>query len=192
MKKIKNILLISGIIAFIASLILDKNVESLTPLIKNPVFDVFFGWITDTTNLSAILIIITTLFLLEKKNREWVFPLWASLMVSIAIAFAIKLVIARPRPMELQNALLSALNFSFPSMHAMVAFAALPILNKEFAGIKWFWILFASLVAFSRVYLNLHFLSDVVFGAFLGYFIGVFIVRIEEKYNTFKFLNKTK
>ena len=87
---------------------------------------------------------------------------------------------------------LSALNFSFPSMHAMVAFAALPILNKEFPDIKWFWILFASLVAFSRIYLNFHFLSDVIFGAFLGYFTGIFIIHIEEKYNTFKFLNKTK
>ncbi|MDP3765214.1 MAG: phosphatase PAP2 family protein [Nanoarchaeota archaeon] len=161
-------------------------------LIKNPVFDLFFGWITNSMNIFVILIIITTLLLLEEKKREWVFPLWASLMVSIAIAFAIKLIISRPRPMELPHAFLSTLNFSFPSMHTMVAFAALPILNKEFADIKWFWILFASLVAFSRVYLNFHFLSDVVFGAFLGYFIGVFIIHMEEKYNTFKFLNKTK
>ncbi len=192
MKKISNMLLASGIIAFIASLILDKNVKSFMLLIKNPVFDLLFGWITNSMNIFVILIIITALLLLEEKKREWVFPLWASLMVSIAIAFAIKLIISRPRPMELPYAFLSALNFSFPSMHAMVAFAALPILNKEFADIKWFWILFASLVAFSRIYFNFHFLSDVVFGAFLGYFIGVFIVRIEEKYNTFKFLNKTK
>ncbi len=192
MKKINNILLISGIISFIASLIIDKNINPIMILIKNPAFGLLFGWITDSTNLFVILIIITTLFLLEKKKREWVFPLWASLMVSIAVAFAIKLIIARPRPMEIPYILLSALNFSFPSMHATVAFAAVPILNKEFPDVKWFWILFASLVAFSRIYLNFHFLSDVVFGAFLGYFIGVFIIHMEEKYNTFKFLNKTK
>ena len=57
-------------------------------------------------------------------------------------------------------------------MHAMVAFAAIPILDKEFSKLKWFWIIFAFLVAFSRIYFEAHFLSDVVFGAFFGYFIG--------------------
>ncbi len=192
MKKINNALLITGIIAFIVSLILDKNIKPLMLLIKNPVFDLLFGWITNFINIFVISILITTLFLLEEKKRRWVFPLWISFLLSIAASFAIKLIIARPRPMELFYPLASALSFSFPSMHAMVAFAAVPILNREFPDIKWFWVLFASLVAFSRVYLNFHFLSDVVFGAFLGYFIGVFIVHMEEKYNIFKFLNKAE
>ena len=99
----------------------------------------------------------------------------------------IKIITLRPRPIEISQ-ILNGLNYSFPSLHAAVSFAALPILNNEFPKLRLFWLLFAFLVAFSRIYFEYHFLSDVVFGAFLGYFIGVFAVYIEEKYRIFKFL----
>ena len=73
-------------------------------------------------------------------------------------------------------------------MHAMVAFAAVPILNREFPKLNWFWIVFALLVSFSRLYTNVHFLSDVVFGAFSGYFIGIFVIKVEVKYKPFRVL----
>lgn len=189
MKKTDVIILITGILLFLASLVIDKNIKSIIDSIKNPAFDLIFGWFTGFINVFVILILVTTLFLFEEKKREWVFPLWLSFIFSFVISFILKLIIARPRPsIEIFYPLINILDFSFPSMHAMVAFSAIPILNKEFAELKWFWILFALLVAFSRVYLNFHFLSDVVFGAFIGYFIGVFVVYVERKYKPFKFL----
>ena len=65
----------------------------------------------------------------------------------------------------------------------MLVFCALPIISKEFRKIKWAWIIFAVLVAFSRVYFGLHFLSDVLIGGILGYLIGVLIIKLEEKNN---------
>ena len=189
MKKTDVIILIAGILLFLASLVIDKNIKYIIDSIKNPAFDSIFGWFTSFINVFVILILVTTLLLFEEKKREWVFPLWLSFTSSIAISFILKLIIARPRPsIEIVYPLINTLDFSFPSMHAMVAFSAIPILNKEFAELKWFWILFAILVAFSRIYLNVHFLSDVVFGAFTGYFIGVFVIYIEKKYKPFKFL----
>lgn len=190
MKKINNtIILITAILLFIISLILDKNIGNFVSLIKNPFFDLIFNWFTSFISVFVILIIATTLFLFEEKKREWVFPLWLSFILSIVVSFILKLIIARPRPsIELFYPLINTLSYSFPSMHAMIAFAAVPVLGKEFRKLKWFWILFAFLVAFSRVYLDFHFLSDVVFGAFAGYFIGVLIVYVEEKYHPFKFL----
>lgn len=190
MKKINNtIILITAILLFIISLILDKNIGNFVSLIKNPFFDLIFNWFASFISVFVILIIATTLFLFEEKKREWVFPLWLSFILSIVVSFILKLIIARPRPsIELFYPLINTLSYSFPSMHAMIAFAAVPVLDKEFRKLKWFWILFAFLVAFSRVYLDFHFLSDVVFGAFAGYFIGVLIVYVEEKYHPFKFL----
>ena len=78
-------------------------------------------------------------------------------------------------------------NFSFPSFQAMLVFCALPILSKEFPKIKWFWIVFACLVAFSRVYFGLHFLSDVIIGGILGYLIGMLVIKLENKK---KFINR--
>jgi len=188
--KTKNIIiLITGLILFIISLTLDKNIPHFISLIKNSTFDLIFNWFTSFINLFVILILVTTLFLLEERKREWIFPLWISFLFSAVISFILKLMIARPRPsVELFYPLINTLNFSFPSGHAMVAFAAVPILDKEFSKLKWFWIIFAFLVTLSRVYFGFHFLSDVVFGAFFGYFIGVLVVYVEEKYKPFRSL----
>lgn len=183
----KLILLITGIIIFLISLFLDKNAKYLVSSIKNNLFDIIFGWFTNFINVFVIFILITTLFLWGEKKREWIFPLWLSFLISIILSYIIKIIILRPRPVEISQ-ILAGLNYSFPSLHAAVSFAALPILNKEFSKLKFFWFLFACLVGFSRIYFEYHFLSDVVFGAFLGYFIGVFVVHIEEKYRPFKFL----
>jgi len=190
MKKINNFIILTlGIIFFLVSLFLDKYVLNLFSSIKNPIFDIIFGWFTSFINVFVILILVTTLFLWEEKKREWVFPLWLSFLFSVFLSFILKLLIARPRPsVELFYPLISTLNFSFPSMHTMVAFAAVPILDKEFSKLKWFWIVFASLVAISRIYFEYHFLSDIVFGVFFGYFIGVLIVYIEDEYKPFKVL----
>jgi len=73
----------------------------------------------------------------------------------------------------------------------MLAFCAIPILGEQFPRLKKFWIAFAVLVAFSRVYFGLHFVSDVITGGLIGYLIGIIIVR-EEKDNKFgeKIYNK--
>jgi len=95
--------------------------------------------------------------------------------------------VGRPRPtVEMLYPLLGWVDYSFPSMHAMVSFAALPILDKEFPKLRWFWAVFAVLVALSRVYFKVHYLSDIVFGAAIGYLIGLIVMRIEQKYGIFK------
>lgn len=104
------------------------------------------------------------------------------------LSLILKYVVARSRPSVFSFPFIDALSYSFPSMHAMVAFAALPILNKEFPKIKLVWILFAVMVAINRIYFDYHFFSDVVFGAFAGYLIGVIVIHIEKKYKFFAFL----
>ncbi len=59
-------------------------------------------------------------------------------------------------------------NSSFPSSHAANAFALAWVLGARWRrGVPVFFLL-AALVAFSRMYLNRHFLSDVVAGALIG------------------------
>ncbi|MBT3408988.1 phosphatase PAP2 family protein, partial [Candidatus Woesearchaeota archaeon] len=96
----------------------------------------------------------------------------------------IKIIVARDRPDQIEY-LFGFVDYSFPSAHAATSFAAVPILDKEYPMLKWFWILFASLIAISRLYLGVHFLSDVIAGSLVGFIIGKTIIYIKKKYSIF-------
>jgi undecaprenyl-diphosphatase len=70
---------------------------------------------------------------------------------------------------------------SFPSGHAAAVFSTVYILDREFPKIKWFWIGIAILVSFSRIYLGVHYLTDVVVGALIGYTISLIVVKYRDK-----------
>jgi undecaprenyl-diphosphatase len=63
----------------------------------------------------------------------------------------------------------------------MMVFCTVPILSKEFPKFKYVWVVFASLVGLSRVYFGLHFMSDVIAGALIGYLIGMIVVGYEKE-----------
>ena len=109
-------------------------------------------------------------------------PLGLGIISSYVITYALKFIVARPRPLGISmNFLFHLPDYSFPSAHAAVAFAALPVLDKTYPRLKWLWILSISFVAFSRIYIGVHYLSDVVAGAFIGYFISAFVIKLKGK-----------
>jgi len=159
---------------------------------KNAVFDMFFSSITHFGDIFIVLILITSLFLWQERKREWIPTLWISYGTAIILSFLLKIIIKRPRPFfEMFLPIINLPDYSFPSMHAVAAFAAIPILDREFPRLRLFWVLFALLIAFSRIYLGLHYLSDVMFGALIGYAIGWIFMEIEVKYKIFKQQNST-
>lgn len=144
------------------------------------------------TFLSSEIIIfffLTSLFLWQEKKRRWIFPLWMSLFFSVIVSFILKISIHRLRPF--QQGIVSILpglektsyylwDFSMPSFHTMLAFSAIPILAIEFPKFKYVWITLAGLIAFSRIYFGLHFLSDVLIGGMIGLAIGILMVKLEK------------
>jgi membrane-associated phospholipid phosphatase len=65
-------------------------------------------------------------------------------------------------------------------------------MDKNFRIVNWMWFVFGIIVAFSRVYVNVHHLSDVMAGSLLGYFIGDIFSYIEYKYKFFRRFNPIK
>lgn len=148
--------------------------------------------ITIISSEIIIFFFLTSLFLFKEHKRKWILPLWLSLGLSAIVGFILKIGIHRPRPFQLglvyvmpvlEKANYVVWNFSFPSFHSIFVFCAIPILSKEFPKFKYIWISFACLVAFSRVYLGVHFLSDVIAGGLIGYLLGILVVKLEKKYN---------
>lgn len=128
----------------------------------------------------AIWIAVGLALLISKKYRKYGVCLIAALVAGLLICnIGLKNIVARPRPCWLESIDLLVNNpkdFSFPSGHtwsavtgALVATAA----NRKFGYVA---IPVAVLLAFSRLYLFVHFPSDVLAGAAIGAVLGILAV----------------
>jgi membrane-associated phospholipid phosphatase len=97
-------------------------------------------------------------------------------------AFLLKGLFDRPRPSVADPALVPLVptpdSPSFPSGHAMTAFAAAAAVGALHPRLRWPLLALATLVALSRVYLEVHYALDVTAGAVLGTGIGLAVVRL--------------
>lgn len=145
----------------------------------NIVLDSFFRFISavGTYGIIWIIVMIALITFEEKKDRSFIWPFLLSIALSILISqFILKGVFMRPRP---ETSTLH--DYSFPSGHATTAFAAAFILTFFDKKRRALWYMIAFLIAFSRVYLGHHYVSDVVAGAFIGWVVGVLSLRIYAK-----------
>lgn len=180
-----------GVLAILISFIFDTEIVRGISLIRNIILNEFFLGITFVSSEIIVFFFLTSLFLFKERKRKWILPLWFTLFLSVIVSFILKFYVKRQRPFQLdlvsilpvlEKASHNVWNFSFPSFQAMLAFCAVPILSKEFPKFKYIWIIFAGLVAFSRVYFGLHFMSDVIAGGLIGLVLGWFVILLEEKY----------
>ncbi|MGN1117740.1 MAG: phosphatase PAP2 family protein [Acutalibacteraceae bacterium] len=176
--------------------------------IWNPVLDVILKIITTTGKWGAIFMVIAVgLFVygfFTKKDK----PKQAAMAVAFSIVIMevvsnliVKRAFARPRPFNFdwsQYAWAGQFNFpeivsrpdsySFPSGHATSAFAGAFALNrydKKWGAAAY---VFAAVMAFSRVYLHVHYCTDVLAGAVFGLLYGL-IGYLIVKY-TYKFFDE--
>ena len=182
-----TLILIFCILLFIISYNLDSAANVFLKNLRFGVLDHAFGIITNFGIAVIIMLLMPSIALCSKKKNK-IKLLWLAFFSALVLSFIIKLIVLRQRPAEIFSSGMGAISYpvidvlyySFPSMHAMAVFALLPILIKYLPKQKKIWITFSLLVAFSRLYFRFHYLSDVVFGGFFGYFIGIFLL---EKYD---------
>ena len=141
--------------------------------IHQPVLDHIMTGLSTIGNAGIFWIVLGLALCIPKKYRK----IGIQMVISMAITFIIgnlilKNLIARERPcwLDTQIALLikSPKDYSFPSGHTAAAFASASAL---YFGRNRLWIpalILAVLLAFSRMYLYVHYPSDVLAGALIG------------------------
>ncbi len=131
-------------------------------------FITFFGSSTFLFSAYALLII----FYLVKKNKELAIDITAIGLTSTGILFLLKAIFQRHRPLD--PLVRNVTGFSFPSGHSFSSFTFYGLIAYMLwqTNISKAWkitatillLLFAAAIAFSRVYLQVHFPSDVIAG----------------------------
>jgi undecaprenyl-diphosphatase len=160
------------------------------PWREEPLLAVFL-WITALgagPTLTAVSII-STGFLWTLRQPRFIVPLWATFLGAQATTWLGKYVIDRHRPAFIEAA--TAISPSFPSAHATASMALygflayilgrdLPSLRARFEIAFWAGVLIAA-IGFSRIFLSLHYTSDVAAGFMVGVFwllVGVALAEL--------------
>ncbi len=148
--------------------------------------DTLMPKVTLLAEYGVVLILLGLVLLCFKKYRVCGAAMLGGLAGGLMIGnVLLKNLVARPRPCWINTdiSLLVAMpeDYSFPSGHTLHCFVAATVLMhyEKRLGIPAF--VLAILVAFSRLYLYVHFPADVLAGAVLGIGIGLLAVWVAEK-----------
>jgi len=149
----------------------------------HPWLDSFFPWLTDLDRnrvaLWGALPVALAWWLYARRGRAVKVLLAMVLAVGVCDAVAyrfIKPMVKRSRPTEAGVSVtlrtLRPGSYGFPSNHACNTFAGATVLGLAEPPLLWPGLAVAALVAYSRVYVGVHFPADVAAGAVLGLMVG--------------------
>lgn len=164
--------------------------------LTNPFLDTVMPYISSLARHGEFWILVALILLCFKKTRK------AGVAMGIAMAcgylignMGMKNLFARTRPYDVTEVKLLVAklhDFSFPSGHTLVSFEAATAL--WFYHRKWGVAAFvlAALIAYSRLYLFVHYPTDVLAGAVLGVAIGLAACWLTNRLWTHRIFHKAK
>jgi membrane-associated phospholipid phosphatase len=152
----------------------------------------FFTAYTTLGDLWAVALVMALATpLLQRRTGGWEAPwlLWASMLGTLAVTAAIKVAVGRARPLD---ALVAADSGAFPSGHTSRAAAVLgvvalasyvlarrPAVRLALPGLC---ALGIGLMGFSRMYLGVHWPTDVAYGLVVGFaWVGVMLLAVRPR-----------
>ncbi|MBQ7547376.1 MAG: phosphatase PAP2 family protein [Clostridia bacterium] len=160
---------------------IDAIIEPVLVFLTN-LFDTGIFWI----------ILAAVLFCFKKTRRAGLTMAAALLVMMVCNNLVLKNLLARPRPFNLDWPAMKdgwkyvypglvdqPHSYSFPSGHSSSGFAAatgLCVSKKPYLYIPG--LLLAAIVAFSRIYVMVHYPTDVIFGALFGVIYGLIAIFI--------------
>lgn len=148
-----------------------------------PFINYLFKFITLLGEMGAIWVITAvTLFFFKKTRKCGVYILVALLGSLIINDLIFKNLISRPRPFTVNEDLVKFIesiglelptSYSFPSGHSFSSFACATMITLVFGKKGAFSYILASLIAISRVFIGVHYVTDIMAGMLLGALVAI-------------------
>ncbi len=156
-----------------------------------PFLDKLMPGITVLGNTGAFWIGMAVVFLFIPKYRRVGLGVGAALLIGLVVCnLTLKPLIARMRPYDymaehygitIKLLIEAPHDFSFPSGHTIASFEAATVLMLHDKKLGIGAVILASLIAFSRLYLYVHYPTDVIVSVGLGIVIGVLANHLAQK-----------
>lgn len=156
--------------------------------LRNEILNDIVVWFTSLGNAGLIWILIILAFILNKKTqKKGVYCAFSLILCFILVNLFLKNAVARTRPYDAIEQIRCLIgpqsDYSFPSGHTAIAFAAsVPvfiILNKVIGSVM---IVFSILMGLSRIYICVHYPTDVICGAIAGLLCGIVACKVYQKH----------
>ena len=142
---------------------------------SSPVLDHALPWLTHLGSYIAVLLFILVLWILTKQ-RKILLRLLLLYGIQSGVLHGLKYLIHRQRPLfflgmapRFSEGPGEILNPSFPSGHTVYAFMMATLLSFWFPRYRVIFYISAAFIGWTRIYLTLHYPTDVIAGAVLGY-----------------------
>lgn len=166
--------------------------DAIQGQLRSPCMDSLMLFATHLGDLAAIWFAAAVVLMAQPKRRVYGIGVLLAVVAAAALgAFVLKPLFGRVRPFaayEFSGLLIPPpLGSSFPSNHSMVSFAAaaalccLPDRGRIATALKAAAVSVACLIAFSRLYLYVHYPSDILVGAVLGVAVGIAAVAAAKR-----------
>jgi undecaprenyl-diphosphatase len=150
--------------------------------------DNFFAIITNVKNWYIAYVILAGIAVTKGGVKGRVVVIGLILLIVVGDQFGYRLLkefFQRVRPCNALSDVLTPIgcagSFSFPSNHALNNFAAATFLSKMYPRLKWIFFVVAILISVSRIYLGVHYPSDILGGALIGIALGYLFSIAAEK-----------
>ncbi len=142
---------------------------------SSPFFDHTFPWLTYLGSHFAFILFIILSWVITRERKVLSYLVFLYAIQSAAI-YGLKFLVQRQRPflfLEMASKLSKGpgeiLDPSFPSAHAAFSFTMAALLSHWFPRYRIIFFIVAGFIGWTRIYLGLHYPTDVIGGALLGY-----------------------